>query len=85
MRPGLATDQEVVTTRTQPLDSCITIARTKRGSTLLAAATERMEDFRVAISEAESLGTAQLFSHDSCMMGVLREKLWDQMLVGMSS
>lgn len=58
-------------TRTQPLDSCMMMARIKRGSTPEEAATLVMEDLMFAISSAESLAPQPLFAQDCCMMGML--------------
>ena len=42
MRPGFAMPLLVVGTRTQPLDSCMTMARTKRSSRPFCPATDWM-------------------------------------------
>ena len=56
IRPGLACDPYVVWTLTQPLDSCITVARIKRASTLAVAAMARMLLPRLAVSSGELFG-----------------------------
>ena len=59
-----------LTTRTQPLLSCMTIARMNRGSTPLELEMLRIEALRSAISPSESSATPQL-AHDDFMMGSL--------------
>ena len=54
IRPGLRTPLSVVCTRTQPLDSCIMIARMKRASTPDWDAMLEMADLISLISVGES-------------------------------
>ena len=85
MRPGLATLHVVVGARTQPLLSCITMARMKRSSTPVEDAMLEIADFRSALSSAELLGTSKESSHETemyCMfvfhmLSKSIQSLWD--------
>src|SRR5258707_543874 len=69
MRPGFRTPKFVTGARTQPLLSCMTMAKMKRASTPVVEATDWMLDFRVAISSSLLLGTL------NCVQDVLRTSL----------
>lgn len=53
IRPGFLTPLAVDPTRTQPLDSCMTMARMKRGSTPPDWPTDSMADLSSAVSSSE--------------------------------
>jgi hypothetical protein len=61
----------VVTTRTQPLLSCMTIAKMKRGSTPDEAETFLIAALMSEISVGELLAPHPLLAQDCCMMGML--------------
>jgi hypothetical protein len=61
----------VVTTRTQPLLSCMTIAKMKRGSTPEEAETFLIAALMSEISVGELLAPHPLLAQDCCMMGML--------------
>jgi len=77
MSPGLKWEYCVVMTRTQPVDSCMTIAKMNRASTPVDEARSRIAVFRSAISSSLSLGTFHA-AHEACMLARLEANMYSK-------
>lgn len=71
MRPGLACSHTVVGARTQPLDSCMMMARMNSAGIEVAADSRMMLDFIAAVSVASLLRPQLSVWHEVWMVGRL--------------
>ncbi len=74
MSPGLKTEYSVVMTRTQPVDSCMMMAKITRASTPVVEAMAWMAVFMSATSASVSSGTLHC-AQEAFMLAVLAVNL----------